>query len=315
MKQDILMTTAAAMLTGAVLLPVTMGGTANAAVTYGTHTADGINIAYREAGDPAKPTVLLLHGFPTSSQQFSDLIPILEHDYHVIAPDYPGFGASDAPAAADYDYTFDNAAATVQSLLDAKGIEHYTAYVVDYGGPVGYRLFANHPEAVTGFVIQNANAYLEGVGEPLAAFPPYWENPSEENAAPLRGFLTLEATIWQHTAGVKDASKINPDNYWNIQYLLDRPGNQEVQLEYFYDYRTNVASYEHWQELFREHQPPALIVWGQNDPFFPAPGAEAYKKDLKDVDFNLLDTGHFALVDHHELIGEKMLTFLDRVTK
>jgi pimeloyl-ACP methyl ester carboxylesterase len=313
MKQDIMMTTTAALLTGALLLPVTMGSAARADVTYGTHDADGVSIAYREAGDPSKPTVLLLHGFPTSSQMFSDLIPILDDDYHVIAPDYPGFGASDMPPADDYDYTFDNAAATVRSLLDAKGIELYTAYVMDYGAPVGYRLFAEKPEQVTGFVIQNGNAYEEGLTEFWDPFRGYWEEPAGENEAALRGFLTLEATKWQYTHGVQDPSKINPDNYWNVQYLLDRPGNQEVQLEYFYDYRTNLTHYPHWQDLFRQHQPPALIVWGENDAIFPPSGAHPYKRDLSDVEFHLLNTGHFALEDHAEVIGHKMLKFLERV--
>lgn len=313
MKQDIMMTTTAAMLTGALLLPITMGTSARADVTYGTHDADGISIAYREAGDPSKPTVLLLHGFPTSSQMFSDLIPILDDDYHVIAPDYPGFGASDMPPAEDYDYTFDNAAAAVRSLLDAKGIEHYTAYVMDYGAPVGYRLFAEKPEQVTGFVIQNGNAYEEGLTEFWDPFRAYWEEPTGENEAALRGFLTLEATKWQYTHGVQDPSKINPDNYWNVQYLLDRAGNQEVQLEYFYDYRTNLTHYPHWQDLFRQHQPSALIVWGENDAIFPPSGAHPYKRDLNDVEFHLLNTGHFALEDHAEVVGDKMLKFLERV--
>ena len=225
MKQDIMMTTTAALLTGALLLPVTMGSAARADVTYGTHDADGVSIAYREAGDPSKPTVLLLHGFPTSSQMFSDLIPILDDDYHVIAPDYPGFGASDMPPAESYDYSFANAANSITRLIDAKGVDSYSVYLMDYGAPIGFRMFAEHPERVTGFIIQNGNAYDEGLREFWDPIKAYWADPSVENGDALRGFLTLDATKWQFTHGVGDVSKVNPDNYWHVQYLLDRPGN------------------------------------------------------------------------------------------
>lgn len=275
----------------------------------------GIRIAYREAGDPANPTVLLLHGFPTSSHMFRGLIPHLAAQYHVIAPDYPGFGASDMPDAADYEYTFANAAQVITELLDRKGVEKYAVYLMDYGAPVGYRMFAEDPERVTGFIIQNGNAYAEGLREFWDPIKAYWADPSPENGDALRGFLTLEATKWQFTHGVQDTSSISPDNFWHVQYLLDRPGNQEVQLEMFLDYGTNVAEYPKWQALFREHQPPALLVWGKNDVIFPADGAHPYRRDLQDLEFHLLDTGHFALEEYGVEIAAEMLDFLARVTR
>lgn len=284
-------------------------------VRYESLVIDGVEVAYREAGDPARPTVLLLHGFPTSSQMFRNLIPELAERYHVLAPDYPGFGASAMPPVETFDYSFDHFAEIVTKLIDAKGVGRYAAYVMDYGAPVGYRMFAADPERVTGFVIQNGNAYEEGLEEFWDPIRAYWADPSAANGQPLRDFLGLEGTKWQYLTGVRDPSNISPDNFWNVQYLLDRPGNQDIQLALFYDYRTNLAHYPQWQALFREFQPPALIVWGKNDPIFPAPGAEPYKRDLKDLEFHLLDTGHFALEEDGPFIAERMLAFLDRVTQ
>jgi pimeloyl-ACP methyl ester carboxylesterase len=303
---------------GALLLPLTLPGLAEAASSpFATATRsmqiDGLSIAYREAGDPANPTVLLLHGFPTSSHMFRNLIPELAEDYHVIAPDFPGFGASDMPPAAEYDYSFAGTADLVTQLIDAKGVEDYAVYLMDYGAPVGFRMFAEHPERVTGFIIQNGNAYEEGLRAFWDPIKAYWAEPSAENGDALRGFLTLEATQWQFTHGVADPAQISPDNYWHVQYLLDRPGNQEVQLEMFYDYGSNVAEYAKWQALFREHQPPALIVWGQNDHIFPPEGAHPYTRDLTDVEMHLIDTGHFALETHGALIAEEMRAFLARL--
>jgi pimeloyl-ACP methyl ester carboxylesterase len=283
-------------------------------VHYGSAVIEGVEIAYREAGDPARPTVLLLHGFPTSSHMFRELIPALAERYHVLAPDYPGFGASAMPPLESFDYSFDHFARMMTALLDEKGITRYAAYVMDYGAPVGYRMFAADPERVLGFVIQNGNAY-DGLPETWDGIRAYWADPTPAKADKLRGFLTLEGTVWQFTAGTKDPSKISPDNFWHVQYLLDRPGNQEIQLALFYDYRTNVALYPAWQALFREHQPPALVVWGNNDPLFPGFLAEGYRRDLKDVEFHLLDTGHFALEEEGPFIAERMLAFLDRVTQ
>ena len=284
-------------------------------VQFRTMEIDGVEIAYREAGDPDRPTILLLHGFPTSSHMFRNLIPDLAERYHVLAPDYPGYGASAMPAAADFEYSFANIARLMTALIDAKGVDQYSAYVMDYGAPVGYRMFAAHPERVTGFVIQNGNAYEEGLLEFWDPIRAYWAEPTAANGDALRGFLTIDATIWQFTHGVQQPELISPDNYWHVQYLLDRPGNQEVQLELFLDYGTNLAEYPEWQALFREHQPPALLVWGQNDPIFPAEGAHPYKRDLTDLEFHLLDTGHFALEEYGPFIAERMLAFLDRVAQ
>ncbi|MCR9111414.1 alpha/beta hydrolase [Marivita sp. XM-24bin2] len=318
MKNEILSSSFAALLAGTTLLPVTLPNSAIAAqspfaVNMKTMEIDGVNIAYREAGDPSNPTVLLLHGFPTSSHMFRDLIPVLAEDYHVIAPDYPGFGASDMPDATTYEYSFANAAETMTHLIDAKSVDTYAVYLMDYGAPIGYRMFAKHPERVTGFIIQNGNAYDEGLREFWDPIKAYWADPSAENGDALRAFLTMDATKWQFTHGVGDVSKVSPDNFWHVQYLLDRPGNQEVQLEMFLDYGTNVTEYPKWQALFRAHQPPALIVWGQNDYIFPAEGAHPYKNDLNDVEFHLLNTGHFALEEYGEVIAAEMQDFLERI--
>jgi pimeloyl-ACP methyl ester carboxylesterase len=309
-------TLSAALLAAALITPIASSNASERAsafeTKFGYETIDGLQIAYREAGDPAKPTVLLLHGFPTSSHMFRNLIPDLAADYHVIAPDFQGFGASDMPSAETYDYTFDSLAGTVKELLERKNIENYALYLMDYGAPVGYRLFADAPEKVTGFIIQNGNAYEEGLPEFWDPIRAYWADPSEENAAPLRAFLGIEGTKWQFTHGTRNPDAISPDNYWHVQYLLDRPGNAEVQLELFYDYRTNLTLYPEWQALFREHQPPALVVWGKNDQIFPAEGAHPYRQDLTNVEFHLLDTGHFALEEGGAFIAEEIRDFLER---
>lgn len=281
-------------------------------VAYRSETINGLKIAYREAGDPAKPAVLLLHGFPTSSHMFRDLIPRLAKKYHVIAPDYPGFGASDMPKAEDFEYSFANIADMMTTLIDRKKVDRYSVYLMDYGAPVGFRMYAKDPERVTGFVIQNGNAYAEGLREFWDPIKAYWANPSIENGNKLRGFLTLDATKWQFTHGTQNPEKISPDNYWHVQYLLDRKGNQEVQLELFLDYGTNVAEYPKWQALFRKYQTPALLMWGKNDPIFPEEGAHPYKKDLKNLEFHLLETGHFALEEYGSQIANRMISFLDR---
>lgn len=286
--------------------------TENYGATYNSAQIDGLNIAYREAGDPANPTVLLLHGFPTSSHMFRKLIPELAEDYHVIAPDYPGFGASDMPDAATYEYSFANTAAIITKLLDQKGVGDYAVYLMDYGAPVGYRMFAENPERVSAFIIQNGNAYEEGLREFWEPIKAYWTDPSVANGDVLRGFLTLDATKWQFTHGVQDPTKVSPDNFWHVQYLLDRPGNQEVQLEMFLDYGTNVGEYPKWQALFREHQPPALLMWGKNDVIFPEQGAHPYKRDLEDLEFHILNTGHFALEEHGDEIAAEIKNFLGR---
>ncbi len=286
-----------------------------AAPVHKAETIEGLEIAYREAGDPRNPTVLLLHGFPTSSHMFRNLIPALSERYHVLAPDYPGFGASSMPPAEAFDYSFANFARIMTALLDQKGIDRYAVYLMDYGAPVGFRMFAADPARITGFVIQNGNAYEEGLLEFWDPIKAYWAEPSPANGDELRSFLTLDATKWQFTHGTQTPERISPDNFWHAQYLLDRPGNQDVQLELFLDYGTNLAEYPTWQALFREHQPPTLLMWGKNDHIFPEAGAHPYKRDLTDLEFHLLDTGHFALEEYGPQIAARMLAFLDRTAR
>jgi pimeloyl-ACP methyl ester carboxylesterase len=283
--------------------------------SFRSEIIDGVKIAYREAGDPANPTILLLHGFPTSSHMFRKLIPELAANYYVIAPDYPGFGASDMPLAANFDYSFAKVADMMTTLLDRKKVENYSVYLMEYGAPVGFRMFAEHPERVSGFIIQNGNAYEEGLREFWDPLKAYWAEPSTENGDALRGFFELGATKWQFTHGTQNPDNINPDNFWHVQYLLDRPGNQDVQLAMFLDYGTNVAEYPKWQALFREHQTPTLLMWGKNDHIFPADGAHPYKRDLENLEFHLLDTGHFALEEYGTEIAVEMIDFMDRNTR
>lgn len=279
---------------------------------------DGVNVFYREsapgdmrdAGGRERPVVVLLHGFPTSSHMYRDLIPALSREYRVIAPDFPGFGLSDAPPADEFEYTFDRLASITQSLLDRVGAERYVLYVMDYGAPVGYRIASAQPERVAGLVVQNGNAYEEGLREFWDPIRAYWADPSDENRDALRGLLTLEATVWQWEHGTRKPDAISPDNWLVVQPLLDRPGNSEVQLDLFLDYGTNPPLYPAWQAYFREHQPPTLITWGKNDFIFPAEGALPYLRDLPDAELHLLDTGHFALEEDGELIADLMLRFL-----
>jgi len=280
-------------------------------VAYRTVKIDGLDIFYREAGRKDAPTILLLHGFPSSSHMFRNLIPVLADEFHVVAPDYPGFGYSSAPPVDKFEYTFDKLAEVVQRFTEKVGLKTYALYVQDYGAPVGYRLATNHPEWVTGLVVQNGNAYAEGLDndfwKPLKT---YWNERSNKNAEPLRQFLTLEATKWQYTHGVRSIEAISPDTWTIDQRLLDRPGNADIQLALLYSYGSNPPLYPAWQAYFRKHQPPTLIVWGKNDSIFPAAGAEPYKRDLKTLEFHLLDTGHFALEEDGDKIAELMRGFL-----
>ncbi len=282
------------------------------AIRYRTEKIDGLDIFYREAGPKDAPSIVLLHGFPTSSHMFRDLIPQLADRYHVIAPDYPGYGLSSAPSVDSWDYTFDNIAEIVDTLLERKGIDRYSLYVMDYGAPVGYRIATAHPERVEALIVQNGNAYEEGLREFWDPIRAYWADPSKENGDALRGLLTLDATKWQYTHGVRNVEAISPDNWLVVQPLLDRPGNQEIQLKLFLDYGTNPPLYPSWQAYFREHQPPTLITWGANDPIFPAEGAHPYLRDLPNAELHLIDTGHFVLEEDGALIGELILEFLDR---
>ncbi len=277
-----------------------------------TVKVDGLDIFYREAGPEDAPTIVLLHGFPTSSQMFRNLIPTLSDRFHVVAPDYPGFGNSAMPPVDRFSYTFDNLAEVVDKFLAALGIERYSLYLMDYGGPVGFRLAARHPQRVQSLIIQNANAYEEGLREFWDSFRAYWKDRSPRTAEPLAGFLDLEATKWQYTHGVRNPEVISPDTWIVDQYRLDRPGNKEIQLQLFYDYGSNPPLYPEWQAYFRQHQPPTLIVWGRNDHIFPAEGAHPYKRDLETLEFHLLDTGHFALEEDGHLIAERIRDFLAR---
>ncbi|HEX9022571.1 MAG TPA: alpha/beta hydrolase [Geobacteraceae bacterium] len=283
---------------------------------FRTVNIKGLDIFYREAGPKEAPTLLLLHGFPTSSHMFRNLIPALADEFHIVAPDYPGFGNSSMPTVDQFDYTFDNLADVIGKFTEKLGLKKYTLYVQDYGAPVGYRLAVMHPERVEALVVQNGNAYEEGIDndfwKPLKA---YWAEKTAEREKPLRAFLTREATMSQYTEGVRDREAISPDT-WNMdQALLDRPGNSEIQLALFYSYGSNPPLYRQWQAYFRDYQPPTLVVWGKNDPIFPAAGAEPYKRDLKNLEFHLLDTGHFALEEEGGRIADLMRDFLHRKGK
>lgn len=276
--------------------------------TYKTATVGGRKIFYREAGDAALPTIVLLHGFPTSSFMFRNLIPLLADRFHVIAPDYVGFGQSDAPSATEFDYTFDNLTAHVAGLIDALGLTSYILYMQDFGGPVGFRLFAQRPEAVRGFVIQNTNAYMAGVGEPAAqVFLPLWENRNAETEAAARGFLAAGTTQFQYLVGARDEAAISPDNWTHDQALLDRPGTDACMLDLLDDYKTNVAAYDSWHAAFRAHTPRTLITWGRSDPFFTPAGAEAFLADLPDAKLVWLDSGHFVLDENAETVAAEII--------
>ncbi|WP_250528810.1 alpha/beta hydrolase [Caballeronia sp. ATUFL_F1_KS4A] len=279
---------------------------------YRTATIDGLTIFFREAGPQDAPVVLLLHGFPTSSHMFRQLIPALADRYHVIAPDYPGFGQSDMPDRGKFAYTFDRFGELMDGLLDHLGINRYAMYVMDYGAPVGWRLALKHPDRVTGFIVQNGNAYDEGLKAFWDPIKTYWADGSDSSRKALLPLLTIETTIFQYTDGVSDRTRISPDNWVHDQALLDRPGNNDIQLDLFYDYRTNLPLYPELQAYFREFKPPMLIVWGKNDFIFPADGAYPYKNDLPEVETHLIDTGHFALEDKADEMVPLIREFLAR---
>ena len=283
-------------------------------VRHKTIKVGDLDIFYREAGPKDAPAILLLHGFPTSSQMFRNLIPALGDEYRVVAPDYPGFGHSSMPSREKFAYTFDNLAKVIDDFTEKVGLTRYALYVQDYGAPVGYRLALAHPDRITAIVVQNGNAYDEGLDndfwKPIKA---YWKEPtSKERRDALRGFLAYEATRWQYTEGVKDPELVSPDGPAHDQFLLDRKGNDEIQLDLFLSYGSNPPLYPKWQEYFRKHQPPMLIAWGKNDQIFPAAGAEPYKRDLKTLEFHLLDAGHFALESNGDEIAGLMREFLGK---
>ncbi|HEY4368637.1 MAG TPA: alpha/beta hydrolase [Steroidobacteraceae bacterium] len=281
-------------------------------VHYRTMQIEGVDVFYREAGPHDAPVVVLLHGFPTSSNMFRSLIPQLAQRYRVIAPDYPGFGHSGMPDRQKFRYSFAHFAEVTDTLLTRLNAKHYALYVMDYGAPVGFRLAIAHPERVTALVVQNGNAYSEGLKEFWIPLKAYWASGSQQHRDALRAATTLESTRGQYLEGVKDVSRIDPSAWLHDQALLDRPGNVDIQLDLFYDYRTNVELYPRFHEFFRERQPPTLIVWGVNDKIFPADGARAYLQDLPQAELHLFDTGHFALEDQGADIARLMLDFFDR---
>ncbi|CAN5556107.1 alpha/beta hydrolase [soil metagenome] len=286
-------------------------------VRHKTIKVGELDIFYREAGPKGAPTLLLLHGFPTSSQMFRNLIPLLADRYHVVAPDYPGYGHSSMPAHDKFAYTFDNLAKVIGEFVEKIGLSSYVLYVQDYGAPVGYRLAVKYPERVKGFIVQNGNAYEEGLDndfwKPIKA---YWKEPKNpERRDSLRPFFKYETTNWQYTHGVPEPELISPDGPTNDQYGLDRPGNDEIQLDLLLSYGSNPPLYPGWQEYFRKYQPPMLIAWGKNDQIFPAAGAEPYKRDLKTLEYHLLDAGHFALESEGVKIAQLIRDFLGKHVK
>lgn len=304
-------------------------------VSYRTISVDDVEIFYREAGDRSDPTILLLHGFPTSSHMFRELIPALADEYHVIAPDYPGYGFSSMPAIDAFDYSFENIASLIGRVVDEIGVDRFSMYLMDYGAPIGFRIATARADRIESLIIQNGNAYQEGIDndfwEPVKAYwknrdainkgldNDFWKNvkaaykqTSMSNDAALRFLTTLGATKWQYTNGVSNVESVSPDTWGHVQPLLDRDGNQDIQLQMFHSYGTNPPLYPDWQAYLRKNQPPTLIVWGKNDEIFPTAGAEPYKRDLNDLEYHLIDTGHFALETHGHEIAELMRDFLKR---
>jgi pimeloyl-ACP methyl ester carboxylesterase len=281
-------------------------------IRFKTVPVDGLNIFYREAGDKSKPAILLLHGFPSSSYMYRDLINDLSERYYVIAPDYPGFGQSSAPSIKEYAYSFDNLSVTIEHFIETLGLKKFSLYMQDYGGPVGLRIAAKKPEWIQSLLIQNANAYNEGLGDALQPLVAYIQNPNPETEKTVRFFLSLDATKWMYTDGAEDVSNISPDGQVVDQYYLGRKGNDEIQLALFRDYGTNLPKYEEWHQYFKKHQPKTLIVWGKNDKLFIAQGAEAYKKDLPKAELHLLNGGHFLLEESHMEVAGLIDEFLSK---
>lgn len=280
-------------------------------VRYKTQRVDGLNIFFREAGSPSRPTIVLLHGFPSSSHMYRDLIPKLAVNYHVVAADMPGFGYSDQPSVEQFDYTFDHLASVMDHFLDSISVTRYSIYLQDYGSPVGFRLFLKHPERIQAIITQNGNAYEEGLSpfwdESIA---PYWKEKNPETEKKIRGLLTFETTKFQYTQGFRNPEHVSPDSYTFDQMTLDRPGNGAIQLALFYDYQNNVKQYPQWHAALRKVHPPVLAVWGKNDPIFLPAGADAFKKDVPDAEIHFVDSGHFALEENVDPIANYVLAFL-----
>ena len=278
-------------------------------VSFNNVDVDGFNIFYREAGPKEAPTILLLHGFPTSSHMFRDLIPLLADRFHLVAPDLPGFGQSGMPARSEFKYTFDNIAGVIDRFTEVVGLKRFAIYIFDYGAPTGFRLALRHPERVSAIISQNGNAYEEGLSDGWNPIRAYWQEASEANRAALRAFLKPEATIWQYTHGVADRSSVSPDGYSLDNFYLARAGADEIQLDLFGDYKSNVALYPAFQDYFRTNKPKFLAVWGNKDPFFLPAGAKAFKRDIPDADVRFFDTGHFALETHAREIAAAIRDF------
>jgi len=281
-------------------------------VRYRRADTGGHRVFYREAGEPGNPAVLLLHGFPTSSHMFRDLIPLLADRYHVVAPDLPGFGNTVSPPRGQFDYTFDNLARVIGGFVETVGLSHYALYVFDYGAPTGFRLAVKHPDRITAIISQNGNAYEEGLSDGWNPIRAYWQDASQTNREALRAFLTPETTVWQYTHGVPDPTIISPDGYSLDNFYLGRPGAAELQLDLFGDYKSNVALYPTFQKYFRTYKPPFLAVWGKNDPFFLPQGAEAFRRDIPNAVVRFFDTGHFALETHATEIAAEIRDFFPR---
>jgi pimeloyl-ACP methyl ester carboxylesterase len=281
-------------------------------IQYRKADVDGFKIFYREAGPVDATTLLLLHGFPTASHMFRDLIPILAQRFHVVAPDLPGFGQSDMPSRDGFGYTFDKLAEVIERFTEVIGLARFAVYVFDYGAPTGFRLAVRHPERISAIISQNGNAYEEGLSDSWKPLRAYWQDASEANRNALRPFLAPETTIWQYTHGAPDVTRVSPDGYSLDNFYLARPGAHEIQLDLLGDYKTNVALYPTFQEYFRKHKPPFLAVWGKNDPFFLPPGAEAFKRDIPDAEVRFFDAGHFALETHCDEIAGVISDFLAR---
>ena len=280
------------------------------AIKYRSADVDGLKISYREAGRADAPALLLLHGFPSAGHMFRDLIPSLADRFHIIAPDLPGFGQSDMPARSHFTYTFDAIAAVIDRFTEVIGLKRFAIYVFDYGAPTGFRIAVKHPDRITAIISQNGNAYEEGLSEGWNPIQTYWKEPSQAHREALRAFLAPETTRWQYTHGVVDEAMVSPDGWSLDNFYLARPGADEMQLDLFGDYKSNVALYPTFQNYFRTHRPPFLAVWGKNDPFFLPPGAEAFKRDIPDAVIRFLDTGHFALETHATEIAAAIREFL-----
>jgi pimeloyl-ACP methyl ester carboxylesterase len=285
-------------------------------ITYKTQQVGNVKIFYREAGSPSRPTIVLLHGFPSSSHMFRDLIPQLAGQYHVIAADMPGYGYSDRPSPDQFEYTFDHIAGVMDQFLDSIGVKKYSIYIQDYGSPIGFRLFLKHPDRIQAIITQNGNAYEEGLSPFWAeSIVPYWKDKNPETEKKIRDLLTLETTKFQYTKGFRNPEDVSPDSYTFDQMTLDRPGNDVIQLALFYDYQNNVKQYPQWHDALRKAKPPVLAVWGKNDPIFLPAGAEAFKRDVPEAEIHFIDTGHFALEEDSATIAQYILAFLSNHVK